>query len=83
MANKALITTGVLVSLPKAEQGFCIEYTRKLLVTWAARCLTGYPMRDGEDRFWLDVALHKGWVRKDELRLTAAGFGVAAAYLRR
>jgi len=67
------------------EKDFLVEFTRRRLVVWAARTLTGTaaPFPPDEARVWKDVAQFKGWLRKDGTGLTAAGYKAAAAFLRR
>jgi len=82
----------------KAEEAFIDQYTRKLMVDWAAHMILysdGSIVKEAvqddlhpEVRYdlnpYIDHALAKGWLTKREPhRLTAKGFGVAAAFLKR
>lgn len=78
--------------MTKGEQDFINEYTRQLLVGWAHQTLTSPenplyltdPTVSGSPTsIYATHALNKGWITKDGNRVTATGFGVAAAYLRR
>jgi len=73
--------TNPLDGKTKGEQDFCLEYTRRMLVTWAIKEQSGEPFNLLS--LWGEVAKFKGWVRKDGCGLTAAGYKAAAAFLRR
>lgn len=67
----------------KGEQKFLHEYTRTLLVQWAAHQLIfgEIPKPDGKEKgalVFLEHAASKGWVTKDGTKLTSTGFSSAA-----
>ncbi|NDJ14092.1 MAG: hypothetical protein EBY17_23345 [Acidobacteriia bacterium] len=66
-----------------AQEDFFVEYTRSKLVEWCAQeCLTGKAGL--EDPKLIQMALEKGWLTKRQPHtITAKGYGVAAAFLRR
>lgn len=74
---------------PKAlsgEQDFVAEMARAHLVEWADRQVRRIsPVVPSEDQCtaYLEHAAVKGWVTSRHDGVTAAGFKVAAAYLRR
>lgn len=73
------------MSRTKAELDFIDQYTRKLTVTWADRCIREGDMEViHEDDAYIEHALEKGWLTKTEpYRLTAKGFNTARAFLKR
>lgn len=71
----------------KGELNFIDQYTRKLLVEWGDSCLKHgeiLQLQKTPQQVYLDHALTKGWVsKKTPHKLTAKGWGTAAAFLRR
>lgn len=82
----------------KGEEDFIEQKTRELLVRWADYCIkSGGPLPDfegdlanqvaddlGMHKDYWDLALSRGWLTKKTPRtLTSAGWGVAAAFLKR
>ncbi len=68
------------------EADFVAEMTRQRLTEWANRQVCRVqPVIPDEERGspYLDHAASKGWVTTRRDALTAQGFKVAAAYLRR
>mgnify|MGYP007094902027 CR=1 FL=1 len=68
------------------ELDFIKEYTRSLLVPWAAACVQHgqLPTTALSQGVYLECALENGWLTKSEpRRLTAKGFKAASAFLRR
>jgi hypothetical protein len=73
----------------KAQEEFLTEYARSVLVSWCAHealpdtAVIGGGV-DNAHPVLLAMALEKGWVTKREPhRITAKGYSVAAAFLRR
>lgn len=73
----------------KAQDEFLIEYARSVLVNWCAlealgsETLIGGTVDQAPEKL-LAIALEKGWVTKrTPHRITAKGYSVAAAFLRR
>jgi hypothetical protein len=72
----------------KGEQRFIHEYTRTLLVKWAAYQLQhgSMPVQDApHDKgltICLDYAISKHWVTKDGTKVTSTGFERAAGRLK-
>lgn len=71
--------------MTKAETDFVNEYTKKLIVGWARISVdsTFGFFADEKDQMFLDHAISKGWVDKQGKKVLAAGYTVAAAFLRR
>ena len=77
--------------MTKAEENFIDQYARKLLVEWARQTLAFDQINEPErldirqgTMTYFDHAIEKGWVSKREPRkVTAKGFGVAVAFLKR
>lgn len=69
----------------KAQEDFLDEYARRTLVEWAARDLVFDDLDlDKEPAMLVAFAAEKGWLSKREPRsITAKGYSIAAAYLRR
>jgi hypothetical protein len=82
----------------KGEEEFIEQKTRELLVVWADHCLksegqlpdfegdpSNQAVKDlGIHKDYWDLALSRGWLTKKTPRtLTSAGWGVAAAFLKR
>lgn len=71
----------------KGEQDFIHEYTRSLMVGWAHLAIGGGSVPDNPGQRgtpYFKYAMERGWLTKKEpCRPTAAGFKVAAAFLRR
>lgn len=65
-----------------AESEFVAEKTRDHLVRWAEQQVCGGSpvIEEGPFRAF---AIEKGWISSKEMKVLAAGFKVAAAYLRR
>lgn len=68
----------------KGEHTFIHEYTRTLLIKWAAHQIQhgSMPKADSRDKgavAFLDHAIAKGWVSKDGTKVTSKGFQSAAA----
>ena len=68
----------------KGEQAFIHEYTRNLLIKWAAHQLQhgSMPGADKRDKgliVCVEHAVSKGWVSKDRTKVTSAGFKSAAS----
>lgn len=77
--------TTILSDRSKGETNFIDQYTRSLTVGWADQCVRGGAIREISDGTpYTAHARSKGWITKKEpLRLTAAGFQTAAAFLKR
>ena len=73
--------------MTKAEQDFIDQYTRSLLVKWANVSIQEGHLPEQFDRasnVYVEHALERGWLTKaTPRRLTAKGYAVAAAFLRR
>jgi hypothetical protein len=77
----------------KAKQDFTDQYTRKLLVDWAHHeVAAGHPVEAQPcspspcaygQVIYVEYAIEKGWLVKDGSRVSAKGFAIAAAFLRR
>lgn len=75
----------------KAEVEFINQYTRQLMVEWAALCIAKgnlpeevFAPERAEVNPYVAWAHQKEWITKRAPRkLTAAGFAVATAFLRR
>jgi hypothetical protein len=71
----------------KAEESFIDQFTRSLTVGWAdhmVRFPGGPSPLKGVDPVYVEHALAKGWLTKrTPYKLTAKGFQVAAAFLKR
>lgn len=69
------------------EEDFLAEMTRKHLAEWADRQVrqVAPPVPDDQPALgpYIDFAVQKGWTAAKGGRVTAAGFKVAAAFLRR
>lgn len=73
-----------------SQDKFIDQYTRIQIIGWAVSCLQtgGFNPRDTDD-IYLNHAIAKGWVSKNENRETgqrkvlAKGFDVAAAFLKK
>ena len=68
----------------KGEQKFIHEYTRNLLIKWAAHQIQhgSMPLPDRRDKgalVFFEHAKSKGWVSKDGTKVTSSGFTSAAA----
>lgn len=68
-----------------AQEDFFVEYTRARLVEWCAQeCLAGKASLEDQHTNLIQMALEKGWLTKRQPHaITAKGYGVAAAFLRR
>ena len=73
---------------PTPEAAFTDQMTRKLLVEWADHqvrvgAIPDHPQA-GRGSVYFEYALSKGWISKrDNSKLTSAGFKTAAAFLKR
>ena len=72
----------------KAQEDFLTEYARSVLVNWCAAEALGYETIGGTvdqaPEKLVALALEKGWItRRTPHKITAKGYSVAAAFLRR
>lgn len=72
--------------MSQAVSKFIDQYTRSLLVEWAAFQVTeGYlpSLTTPNKKPFVDFAVEKGWISKDRSRMLASGFTTAASFLKR
>lgn len=78
------MSTADFAGLNKGQLDFVTERTKQQLTLWAHDQLRqGWFHVTDDATLYLSFARSKGWVKKGADEMTAKGFGVAAAYLRR